>query len=201
MRKYIFKAGNHDASPGPQVPRVIVVKGFLAPLFPWRIGAKFRFTPDCWFDWRLPDGTLDNDIYDWNFKLWGLSPVLQPGNWNGVMLAARPNPAKKGVLEFTFYQNIDREVESNEAKRFEYNIADLESITVYAMRQRRGQIEFEVFARMKDNRIHRHGYVFDMRKDYATYRELFLWFGGANNAEGEFGGVPDKNIVLYAESL
>ena len=41
-------------------------------------------------------------------------------------------------------------------------------------------------------------YGFDMAKDYAIYREIFLWFGGENNAEGEFGGTPSNDITLLA---
>lgn len=201
MKKYTFRKGNHDASPAPQLPRFAAVRGALAPILPGTMRAKFKFTDSCWFDWRLPDGSQDADILDWNYKLFGWSPFAEPGNWNGVVLAARPHASQRGVLEFTFYQNVDRANQSNESRRFSYAIADLNEVEVSLRRERRGELHMDVVVRLKNGDTKTHRWAYKLAKDYATYRELFLWFGGANNAEGEFGGVPDKDITIYAEKL
>lgn len=201
MKKYTFRKGKHDAAPAPQLPRVMVTGGALAPIFPSSLSAAFRFTDGCWFDWIDDNGVQDADIFDWNYKLFGVSPVLEPGNWNGCVLAARPKVGAAGVLEFAFYQNIRRDNFPNENKRFEYAIRDIDRMLVGVCRQRRREIQMEVVAQLRGGETRRHGYTYSLERDYNNWRELFLWFGGQNNANGEYGGVPDRDIVVFAEKF
>ena len=196
MKKYTCKPGNHDFSP-PQTPRVFAVK---QNIFDRVANWEFEFTESCWFDWRLPGGTTDQDVFDQNFKLCGWCPVLQPGNLNGVMFAATTNPEIKNQLDFCFYQNLDGKFIIRPA--FSKIITEKTPwrLHVRLRRESKKRLEMSVFVQEHGERKAKlvKSFGFDMAQDYAIYREIFLWFGGENNSEGEFGGTPSKDIVLSA---
>lgn len=190
LKKYTFKKGSHDQS---QIvsPRVFLVRGGLSKIVDNNAMWAFELDPSCWFDWRLPNGTLDQDIRDWNFKFCGWAPTLEKGNNNGVMFAGRPNPEVKNEIEFCFYQNIDGKNYPREDRIFRLTIDPNDKYRIYCRirREKQKRLEMEVWAdRLQDSTqiLAPQKIAFEMAKDYATYREIFLWFGGENNSEGGY---------------
>jgi hypothetical protein len=203
LKKYTFKKGDHDQSQ-LAIPRVFLVKGGLSKIVDNVAMWAFELDPSCWFKWVKPDGTPDMDIKDWNYKWCGWAPTLEKGNNNGVMFAGRPNPDVEGEIECCFYQNIDGKNYPREDRIFKVQIDPNNKIRIYCRLKRESQkrLEMEVWAdRSSDSTqvLPVQKMVFTMAKDYTTYREIFLWFGGENNADGEFGGTPSADITLYAD--
>lgn len=203
LKKYTFKKGNHDQSQ-LVIPRIHIVKGVIGENFDGSAMWAFEFDPSCWFDWKLPTGQFDSDVYDWNYKLGGWAPTLEKGNRNGVMFAGRPNPKVKNELEFCFYQNIDGKNYPYEDRIIRLKIDPNDKWRLYVKIQREApkRLEMEVWTeRISDSAqlMDPISHAFFMTKDFASYREIFLWFGGENNSDGEFGGVPDKDITIFAD--
>ena len=205
LKKYTFKKGSHDQSE-LAIPRVFIVKGGLTKIVDDIAMWAFELDSSCWFKWVKPDGSPDMDIKDWNYKFCGWAPTLERGNSNGVMFAGRPNPDVYGEIECCFYQNIDGRNYPKEDRIFKIQIDPKNKIRIYCRIKRESQcrIEMEVWADSlidSSNVLPVQRIAFSMAKDYASFREIFLWFGGENNSDGEFGGVPSQDITIYADRI
>jgi len=204
MKKYICKAGKHNFIP-QWIPRFWAFWGVLEKVADKSAMWAFEFNESAWFDWRLPDGSIDQDVKDWNFKLCGLAPAAEDASKNGVMLAGKPNPETKNEMLLTFYQNIDGKIIANDDSSFGFIIDPLNPIRIYCRMVPVGpkRIKATVWAQSlsDSSELWKKDHVFTLKKNYSFFREIFLWFGGENNADGEFGGTPSADIWIMADCI
>lgn len=194
LPEYTCYVGENDFRPKTAVPSTY-----------WLFGGKqaqraaFQFTKSCWYDWMLPNGTQDQDIHDWSYKLFGISPLLEPNNKNGLMLAARC--AKDSfMLEICIYQNID--------KAFFVRSVPIviDTRVVYRL--------YVQWTRKVKDKIHPIIWATDRQGNQLFVQEvdpvdfkwqpckaIWLWHGGENNSEGEHGGPASQEITIFADKF
>lgn len=193
LREYTAPIGQHDFNPPTIAPRLY-----------WLLGGKgtptscVRFDPNTWFSWRLPDGSIDQDIHDWNYKIFGVRPIFEPHNKNGVMFAARPAPDSL-MMELCVYQN----------KNFAFSY---QSLKIFNVKEVYGlYLEFKKFNKNKllpcvSAYDHTGNLLWYIEADEVDYKwqpskEIWLWFGGENNSDGQYGGVTSQRTTIYGYKI
>lgn len=194
LPEYTCRVGENDFRPKTVVPDIYWMFGGK-----WPQRAAFQFTKSCWYDWMLPTGTQDQDIHDWSYKLFGISPLLEPNNKNGLMLAARC--AKDSfMLEVCIYQNVD--------KAFFVRSVPIviDTRVVYRL--------YVQWTRKIKDKIHPIIWATDRQGNQLFVQEvdpidfkwqpckaIWLWHGGENNSEGEHGGPASQEITIFADKF
>lgn len=162
--------------------------------------AVFRFSPSCWYDWKLEDGTIDQDIHDWNYKIFGISPLLEPNNVNGLMGAARCLP-DSFMMEFCIYQNINEDIFTH-GPYIKFDIRKVYRLYIQFHKSKtKDKIIPIVWATDNENNE-----VFTQIYEAVDYKwkaskSIFLWHGGANNSPGKFGGPVSQKTTIYAKLM
>ena len=192
LPEYVCQAGENDFRPKTVVPSIYWLFGGTSTQ-----RAAFMFTESCWYDWRLPDGKIDQDIHDYSYKLFGISPLLEPNNLNGLMLAARCH-ADSFKLEICIYQNID--------KAFYVRSVPIviDTRVVYRL--------YVQWTRKVRDKIHPIIWATDRQGNQLFVQEcdpvdfkwqpckaIWLWHGGENNSDGQYGGPASQRIMLHAD--
>lgn len=175
----------------------------LPKLF-WLLGGRYsaevcvRFDPNTWFDWILEDGTVDQDVLDWNYKLFGVSPLFEQHNKNGFMFAARPTPDRYH-MELCAYKNTDFAFAYESLKTFDVR----EVYGLYLSIKKSSKNKLQAVATAYDHTGNLLWEVTSKEVDYkwCPSKEIFLWFGGENNAPGKFGGFPSQKVTIFAYKI
>lgn len=192
LKEYTAPVGSHDFNPPTLIPRTY-----------WLLGGKgsaescVRFDVNTWFSWRLPNGTIDPDIHDWNYKIFGVSPLLEKPNKNGVMFAARPTPDSL-KMELCLYQNKDFAFEYQSLKIFDVR----EVYGLYLKFKRVTKNKLQPIAEAYDHTGNLLWYIEVDEVDYKWQpsKEIWLWFGGKDD-DGNFGGTPSQKVTIYGYKI
>jgi hypothetical protein len=174
---YEVKEGNHAFQPYSLSKDRFSPDGNI-----YLFSVEVVFQPNCIYDWGN-----DGDRFDWN-KLDGMSFDWRVNNKNSLIPAWRCSNGE--TIDVVTYQNkeygffpgkkIVTTVRPNEKVLFEYYCyKDEKKIT--SIITHKGVVYEEDFIFNNDINFF---YLFDP------------WHGGANNAEGEFGGVASQNMDL-----
>lgn len=176
MNSYTVKKGKHSFQPMP-FPKIWTgtKKAF---------GGTASFSESCIYDWGN-----DKDQKDFN-KLCGAAlSLFAPKHWNSAMIGWRWNP-QRSVFEVAPYFNRKKAV----------IIGDIISV------QPNEEFTFLISQNGKQwttTLVTADGNSSTKTVDYAINSALttnvHAWFGGANNEEGEFGGVASHDMTLSYE--
>lgn len=159
----------------------------------------FRPTDSMVFDYKDPHtGMIDEDWHDWK-KGGGLSLVnwwniqnLFVLNRDNIMWVWRYNPNDK-IFEFAIYMNVkgDKVVfeKPDQILRLRRNQ------TGFCMIKRESSRKYKVYLDRfsKENPNYR---VVKPRQKFYVYREIGLYYGGANNSVGIWGGAAPKDMCI-----
>ena len=191
---YVCEAGDNDFKPGTVMPSVYwLFGGKSAPR------AAFQFTSSCWYDWMLPDGTQDQDIHDYSYKLFGISPLLEPNDKNGLMVAGRCLK-DSFMMEICVYQNIDKAFYIRGAT-IQFDIRDVYRLYVQWSRKVKDKIHPIIWATdRKGAQLFVHEFA-PVDFKWQPSKAIWLWHGGENNSEGSFGGPASRRIILMADKF
>lgn len=193
LKEYTAEIGSHDFSPPTIVPKTF-----------WLLGGRtsaqacVRFDPNTWFDWVLEDGTQDQDVFDWNYKIFGVSPLVERSNKNGLMFAARP--AKDSFkMELCVYQNKNFAFEYTILKTFDVR----EVFGLYLEFKKTSKNKLQPIVVAYDHTGNLLWYIESPERDYKWQpsKEIWLWFGGEDNSKGKFGGVPSQKITIFGYKI
>jgi len=191
---YVCEPGANDFKPKTVAPSIYwLFGGKSAPR------AAFEFTPSCWYDWMLPDGTQDQDIHDWSYKLFGLSPLLEPNDKNGLMVAGRC--AKDSFkLELCVYQNIDKAFFIRSSP-IVFDVRVVYRLYVQWLRKEKDKIHPIIWATdRKGNQL----FVQEcppVEFKWQPCKAIWLWHGGENNSNGQYGGPASQAITIMADKF
>jgi len=171
---YTIKKGNHDSSP-VDIPWMTLTSSLNTLL--WTIkpshGTEYNMLPD-------------EDQWDVN-KGGGVSFNLLNNNKDALMWGWRFNP-NSNKTEILQYSHTDGNVVISEV------MMELSKFQV-------GEIQFTRNGRVWDtfftNYEHSSCGTYTARKGFTFSKEITLWFGGANNSPGPFGGVAPQDILWY----
>lgn len=188
MTRYLFEPGKHNAKPlEPIWPRF--ASGFTG---------EFVLHKSCWFskdEWQN-----DNDYYDWNFKIIGITSALSLNNRASAIIAARPIDEENRFI-VTGYTN-DRKGGFQTGQHTEaigVLIVEAEQKCVVRCNiKRRGwrkhRVEYAISNGLNSIYVK---HDFDAPW-HGLYRQIGTWFGGSDSDGNGIGGVPHKPMSLHA---
>jgi hypothetical protein len=188
MTTKTVQKGRHNFTPF-HVPRIFGTKGN-------GVGCHIIALKSCWFDWGE-----DMDREDFNLKFFGVCPIFERANKNGLMIAGRPKAGCPGIIQAGIYSNKNFAHEllsplaeircSDDSREVDYITAHFDLTADGFLRCSMG-----VFDRMTQNPI----FSATAAKPAKGLHRTFLgWFGGANNSEGPFGGVASQKVEFKAD--
>ena len=193
MREYTAEIGDHDFRPATIKPRVY-----------WLLGSKstptscVRFDPNTWFRWKLDNGKIDGDVYDWNYKIFGVSPLLEPHNKNGVMFAARPT-SDSLKMELCLYQNKNFAFAYQSLKIF--NVTEVYGLYLEFKKFNKNKLLPCVSAYNATGQLLWYIEATEVDYKWVPSKEIWLWFGGENNSDGKYGGVASQRLTIYGYKI
>lgn len=175
MSTYRVKRGKHQFVKTtfpwlPQLPCPILLRR------KWSREWTFKFTEDSTYN-MLPD----KDQWDWN-KLCGIAFSIPP-NKNNVMVGWRWNP-NTNKIEVVPYWNYDYSIivgtpvpiKLNTEVKIRIEKTFLDTYSIYINGNKSISVQ--------------------TKKNYLFAYTTSLWFGGANNSEGPYGGVAPKDLEI-----
>jgi hypothetical protein len=192
LREYTAEKGEHDFRPSTIKPRLY-----------WLLGGRstptscVRFDPNTWFSWKLPNGEVDSDVYDWNYKIFGVSPLLEQHNKNGVMFAARPT-ADSLMMELCLYQNKDFAFAYQSLKVF--NVTEVYGLYLEFKKFNKNKLLPCVSAYNTTGQLLWYIEADEVDYKWAPSKEIWLWFGGKDD-DGNFGGVTSQKTTIYGYKI
>lgn len=155
---------------------------------------EFCFDQESKYDYTLDDGTFDQDWHDWN-KLGGLTFNLWFRNKDAALGGWRYNPESE-FFEVCAYLNDKRGNYPDKSKIVRYSAGERGKIEI----TRKGREYVFTFFRYEDKKapwipLERQA-TLKVRKNFWFAYRSELWFGGANNSPGPFGGVYHSDVCL-----
>lgn len=191
-QSYTIKPGQKDWSPKefPTIwncrKRKVVIKTF--------------FHENCLYDWGA-----DQDQLDWN-KTGGMSGAFLNNNKNAIMHAWRPNPETMKI-ESTVYSHVDGKTHwgnkdgavMGTIDPFKKEVSVLEIRPIDSKGRKHHCL---MYAEDKE------GVLIDgtqaesivvFSKNFWLVKRLGTWFGGQNNAKGEFGGQASQFMQMWVD--
>ena len=173
LRQYNVKKGNHNFTPNESLWPVYRPKGFKVTAV---------LDESCYYskeDWTLD---YDRDWHDWN-KLKGITNFFTANNHTSALIAWRPDE-KENHFQVAAYTNYPKSkwivgdpviVEAGQSF----------SATVELSRRK---VKYTI-----EGQVTEHSFV---RRIWMG-RRTGTWMGGANNAEGPFGGVASQDMKMW----
>lgn len=198
LKEFIAQIGKNDFTSGN--PLDVVPQTYFTFGSKGVARAVFRFHPSCWYDWKLPDGSIDQDIHDWSYKLFGISPFLEPNNTNGLMAAARCLP-DSFMMELCIYQNVNKAIVVHEPF-IKFDLRKVYRLYVqFHKAPTKDRIIPVVWADdAQGNQLWVKEYP-SVPYKWRMSKSLFLWHGGENNSEGKYGGPVSQKTTIYAKIM
>lgn len=179
MKKYTTKKGHHDWWPF-EFPRMWFVKKK-------RITLTFTFDVDCIYDWNG-----DQDQLDWN-KIGGVSFNLFSNTKNSIIGGWRSNPITRKI-ELTIYRHVAGNIlKGNDDGEVMMTVDPFDVIELTIWPQLNGR--FFCAQLQHDDQVIMIPVEYPEVKKIG--RRIGMWFGGANNSPGEFGGVSSKSMTAW----
>ena len=187
MQEYLFQAGKHNAKPYEPWWPIWNPRGFEI---------EFVLDKSCWFPLEEWEG--DEDWFDWNFKIAGLTGAFSRNNYRAAMIAARPAHEQDTFL-VTAYTNDKKGGWETGEETAQIGVVELEAGEVgkasAKIHRKRGGAEVRYTLQGGGNTIQ---VTHDFDKPWLNiYRQIGSWFGGADSDGDGIGGVPHKPMKLF----
>lgn len=159
---------------------------------------EVTFLPDSVFNYKLEDGTIDRDAYDWKkgggivlFNWFSLDIInLFVRSRDNTQWAFRYNP-HINKWEVCIYS--DYKYKEQVSRAIVLNIDKLETILIELERLSTKDFRWSIYR--KNKLILREVVVH--RKEWKQYSKSGLYYGGKNNSPGTYGGKAPRDFLIY----